>query len=118
MLTRTDAEQIANEWLTAWNAHNLEDILKHYSAGIIFHSPFVQRLTGNPDGLLEGKDNLRAYFSKALVAYPDLKFELFEILCGSNSFVIHYRSVNNLLASETFILNSKLEITEVYAHYK
>jgi hypothetical protein len=118
MLKKTDAESIAHEWLDAWNAHDIEAILKHYSTGIIFHSPFVQRITGNADGIVQGKGELRTYFSKALVAYPALRFELFEILAGVNSFVIYYKSINNLLAAETFILNEQLEIKEVFAHYK
>lgn len=105
-------------WVRAWNAHDLEEVLSHYDDNIVFYSPFIKKINNDPNGCIRGKENLRAYFSKALVAYPELHFELYHILEGVNSVVLYYKSVNNLLSAEMMVLNEKGLVSEVRAHYK
>jgi len=105
-------------WLRAWNSHDLEEILSHYDADILFYSPVIKRINNDPSGCIRGKENLRAYFSKALIAYPSLHFELYHILEGVNSVVLYYKSVNDMLSTEMMVLNEKGLISEVRAHYK
>ena len=38
------ATDFASERIAAWNAHDLERILKHYASDVQFTSPFVSRL--------------------------------------------------------------------------
>ena len=40
--------------------------MKHYAESIEFCSPVVQKVLGDPKGVVSGIDNLRAYFSKQL----------------------------------------------------
>lgn len=118
-LTPQIAETIAQEWLDAWNNHDLEAIMSHYAEDIVFYSPVIQRLLNDPTGCVKGKTALRAYFTKGLQAFPDLKFEPYHVLTGVNSFVIHYKSVSrNQLAAEYFVLNHQHQVIEVRAHYK
>jgi len=56
------------EWLTAWNAHDLERILAHYSEDAELISPFVAKLTGRSEGVLRGKAALRDYFARGLTS--------------------------------------------------
>ncbi len=68
-------------------------------------------------GMIRGKEKLRTYFEKGLSSYPDLHFELFEVLTGVNSLVVYYRGINNLLAAEAMVLDKEGKITQVFAHY-
>jgi len=111
------AQQIARNWLEAWNRHDLEAILEHYSEGIEFTSPFVARLGAESSGMLRGKVNLRRYFAKALAAYPDLSFTLLQMLNGVDSLTLLYQSVNQLLAAEIMTLDPANQIVRVQAHY-
>jgi hypothetical protein len=43
------------------------------------------QLLGTPDGKVAGKANLRAYFQRGLTAYPELHFQLEDVLWGVNS---------------------------------
>lgn len=117
MISEERAAQFANEWIAAWNEHDLEKILSHYADEIEFTSPFVVRLFNEPSGTLRGKDRLRAYFTKGLGAYPDLRFELFHILTSLQSVVLYYRSVKNLLAAELMFFNPEGKVVKVVAHY-
>ena len=63
-----DLAGFAREWLTAWNAHDLERILAHYSEDVELTSPFVAKLTGRSEGVLRGKAALRDYFARGLTS--------------------------------------------------
>jgi len=108
----------AMEWLQDWNNHDLEAIMDHYADTIVFYSPLIQKINNDPTGRIQGKENLRAYFSKGLQAYPDLAFELYHVLEGVNSVVLYYKSVGNRLSTEMMVLNEQGKVVEVRAHYK
>ena len=107
----------AQEWLQAWNSHQLDSIMSHYAEDVVFYSPFIVKINNDPAGNLQGKMALQAYFSKALTAYPDLHFELIQVLEGVNSFLLYYRSVDNRLSAEMMVLNHEGKVKEVRAHY-
>jgi hypothetical protein len=108
----------AKHWLNAWNTHNIEAIMSHYSEDVVFYSPFIQKINNDPSGCIKGVAALKAYFQKALLAYPDLNFESYHVLEGVNSVVLYYKSVGNRLAAEMMLLNEDGKVVEVRAHYK
>ena len=116
-VTREDAERFAAAWLEAWNTHDLEAILEHYDEDVVFSSPFAVELAGREDGTLRGKGELRPYFEHALQAFPDLTFRDLEVRAGATSVCLLYRSVRDLLAAETMVLDGHGWVVRVYAHY-
>ena len=112
-----DYETFGREWLAAWNAHDLDQILLHYADDVEFVSPFVSKLLGHTDGALRGKAALREYFQRGLAAYPTLRFEFIRLCRGVRSCVLEYRSVNNLHAAEVMEFDSAAKICRVRAHY-
>jgi ketosteroid isomerase-like protein len=116
-LDKTQASQLAKEWYAGWNAHDLERILSHYSEDVVFTSPFAVEIAGRADGRLEGRNALRAYFGAALNRFPELKFEPIALMVGIDSLVLHYHSVQNLLAAELMVVGEDGTVTEVLAHY-
>jgi hypothetical protein len=111
------ANKFAEDWIRSWNAHDLDQILKHYAEKVEFYSPFIQKLLGDPTGKVDGRSALRTYFTKGLSAYPDLRFELYATLVGVRSITLYYRSVNNLTAAEVMIFDEDSLVRTVYAHY-
>lgn len=75
------------------------------------------RLLNEPSRTLHGLGDLRSYFLKGLEAYPDLRFELIEVLEGVDSITLYYHSVKNLMAAEVMVFNEKGKIRRVLAHY-
>jgi hypothetical protein len=116
-MTEEEARQFAHLWIRAWNAHDLDAILAHYADDIVFVSPFIVTLRGEPTGTLHGKDALRAYFEQGLAAYPDLEFELFAVFTGVGSIALLYRSVQRLMALEVMQINPEGRVSGVFAHY-
>jgi hypothetical protein len=89
-VTRDEAWKMANHWVAAWNAHDLDLIMTHYDDVIELTSPVAAKLLGTPDGKVVGKANLKAYFQRGLEAYPELRFRLEDVLWGMNSVVLLY----------------------------
>ncbi len=117
MITIAEAESFAQEWLEAWNSHDLEAILAHYAEDVELTSPFVVQVLGDPSGTIKGKEHLRMYISMGLSMFPDLHFHLIQVFTGVSSLVLHYRSVDDILAAETMVFNAQGRVTRVMAHY-
>lgn len=80
----------AASWLAAWNAHDLDAILAHYTDDVEFRSPLVVKLLGDPSGTVRGKEALQAYFARALEAAPTLRFDRLEVFEGVGSATLCY----------------------------
>jgi ketosteroid isomerase-like protein len=87
------AWNLANHWIAAWNAHDLDSIIMHSEDGIELTSPVAAQLLGTADGKVAGKANVRAYFQRWLEAYPDLHFHLADVLWGVSSVVLYYANL-------------------------
>jgi ketosteroid isomerase-like protein len=88
------AREFAAEWIAAWNAHDLERILSHYSDEFEMRSPFIIERMGIPSGTLKGKEAIRPYWEIGLAAKPPLRFELLDVLVGVDTIAIYYRSAS------------------------
>lgn len=110
------ARAFAAEWIAAWNAHDIERILGHYTDDVQFSSPFVASIAGVPSGTLAGKPALRAYWAKALATLPDLHFSLIEVLAGVSTVTIYYRGHRSTVA-ETFQLDGAGHVRAATACY-
>ncbi len=111
------AGDFAQDWIDAWNSHDLERILTHYDDEVLLTSPVALRLL-NGDGTVRGKAALRDYFLRGIQAYPNLRFDLIDALWGTETIVIYY--VNNVRGSKTaevMLLNSAGKIQRVWANY-
>jgi ketosteroid isomerase-like protein len=117
MIDRDKAWKFAHEWLEAWNKHDIELIMKHYTDSIEFCSPIVQKVLGDPKGVVYGIDNLRDYFTRQLQKFSTLKFQLLDVFASPQSVVLYYKINRGLMAAEVMILNSEMKAIKVYANY-
>ena len=111
------AAAFAAAWVDAWNHRDLDAILSHYAVDVLFTSPFVAQLLGDPAGVVRGRDALRAYFAAGLARFPDLHFRLRHVLPGVNGVVLVYDSVAGLLAAEAFEFDAAGRVCRAACHY-
>jgi ketosteroid isomerase-like protein len=116
-MTREEAVEFADGWAAAWNAHDLDRILTHYSDDFEMTSPFIVKMMGEPFGTLKGKEQVGAYWRRALDRNPDLHFELLDVFVGVSSLVIHYKSVLGLRCCELFFFDGQGKVCKATAHY-
>jgi ketosteroid isomerase-like protein len=112
------ARRVAQEWFDAWNAHDLDAVLSHYADDVVFTSPFAVELSGRADGTLHGIDELRAYFTRGLETFPDLRFSDLRVAVGVSSVTLCYRSVRDLPSAETMVFGPDGKVVRVFAHYE
>ena len=113
----TDAAQrFAKSWVAAWNAHDLDAILSHYTENFTFSSPLIPRIAGVPSGTLVGKPAIRAYWTLGLSLLPNLRFELLHVLCGIEGVTLVYRGHRGIVA-EVFHFNREGQVEKALACY-
>ena len=116
-MTKEEATNLANHWIAAWNAHDLDAIMTHYEEAVELTSPAAAQLLGTPDGKVIRKQNLRAYFQRGLTAYPELHFNLENVLWGLNSVVLYYTNQKGTHTAEFMELSAAGKVTRVVANY-
>ena len=116
-MTEAEAQEFAQEWIAAWNSRDLESILRHYSEDVEVTSPLMEAVLGPGRITVRGKEAARAYWGPALASYPDLRFVLFRAYAGVRSVVLHYQSVQGLIAAECMELDEEGRVRRALAHY-
>ncbi|MDR2236395.1 MAG: nuclear transport factor 2 family protein [Chryseobacterium sp.] len=110
-------QKFAEEWISAWNSHNLDRILSHYSEDIEISTPMIAMATGGKESTLKGKEAVRGYWQKALDKFPDLDFKLIQSTAGVESVALFYQSIMDKYAVEVMFFNEEGKINKMYAHY-
>ncbi|WP_037864137.1 YybH family protein [Streptomyces sp. NRRL S-340] len=109
------ARKFVDSWVTAWNAHDLDSLLAHFTDEVTFRSPVAAQLLGG-DGVIRGKDALRAYWAEGLRRIPGLRFEVVGSYVGVDCLVINYRNQKGALVNEVLVFDGPL-VTEGYGTY-
>ena len=109
------AKALAQSWVAAWNAHDLQGILSLYSDDFEMTSQYIVQITGEPSGTLRGKPAVGAYWQKALEKFPDLHFESLQVLYSPASVTLVYQSNRSGVAAEVFFV-SRRKIKAVVFH--
>jgi predicted ester cyclase len=117
MPTEQQARQLAAHWIDAWNSHDLAAILSHYAEGVELVSPVAARLLADPSGTVRGKQALRAYFSRGLEAFPELRFRLLDVMWGLSSVVLCYENQGGTRTGEFMELDADGKVVRVVANY-
>jgi hypothetical protein len=116
-MEKSFADRFAADWISSWNAHDVERVLSHYAEDFEMSSPVIVQLAGEPGGMLRGKAAVRAYWSAALELMPDLQFRLITVLVGVRSIKLYYMGAGGRLAAEVFHFGSDRKVTSAFAHY-
>ena len=80
---------LAERWLAAWNAHDLDSVMALYGADPRHTSKRV-RMLGGSDETLQGREAIADYFRRGLQEYPTLHFEPISVSTGPRTVVIEY----------------------------
>jgi ketosteroid isomerase-like protein len=112
------AKEFAQEWIEAWNTHDLDRILSHYVEDFEMRSPVIVERMGVASGVLKGKEAVRSYWGPALTAPSSLKFVLHDVLAGTDSIALYYYNVTRgRMVAEILTLNEQRQVVSGSAHY-
>jgi len=82
---------IARHWDEGWNGADVDVIMAPFADDVVFASPFLPRLTGDPDQrTIGGAPALRQYVVDALARASDVRYTLHQALAGTDTVVLVY----------------------------
>lgn len=117
MLNRDWAKDFAEDWIDAWNSHDMNRILSHYTDDFEMSSPLIVERLRLPEGKLKGKNAIREYWAPSLSMNPPLRFELIEVFVGISELAIYYKNVGRREAIETLFINDSGKVTRGIAQW-
>ena len=92
----TDNTIIANKWIAAFNAHNLEQLLDLYDDAAIHFSPKLKIRQPETGGLIKGKGAMRIWWADALSRLSTLHYALTSLTANEDRVFMEYtRQVHN-----------------------
>ena len=91
--------------------------MSHYDADVVLTSPAAAKILKNPSGTVEGIVALRNYFKRGLEVYPNLHFELTDVMFGLSSIVVCYKNQKGTKTAEFMEFGNNGKITRVIANY-
>lgn len=117
-MTAPTALAFAEDWIDAFNAHDLPRILSHYAADVRLISPLYREFSGGLTDTASGVDALAGYFGAALARYPHLRFTLLDVAEGTRGPCLRYHSnLGDRIAMECFERGADGRATRVLCHY-
>jgi hypothetical protein len=91
MLDDTTVAALARHWDDGWNRGDVDLIMAPFADGIVFSSPGVAKVTGDPARRsVEGAAAMRAYVVDALARAGDVRYTLHQALAGTDSVILVY----------------------------
>ena len=117
MLTEAEVRKFADDWIRAWNSHDLDAIMSHYAPEVVLTSPTAAKLLGDSSGTIKGKQAVRSYFERGLQAFPNLTFELLDVMWGISSVVLYYLNQKGTKTAEFMELDANQKVSIVVANY-
>ncbi|MHC4552981.1 MAG: nuclear transport factor 2 family protein [Planctomycetota bacterium] len=118
MIDPKKAQNYAQNWIAAWNGHDIDAIMDFYADSLRHVTPKLTMLFGAASHKIEDKKELRDYFEAALKRSPDLQFTLQEVFSGAESIVIIFDSTTGIRVAVTLIFDADMKITRYMAHYR
>jgi len=65
----TDTEKMMNDYMAAWNSHDMERILSFFTDDLVYEDVALGKV-------IRGKKELKDFISSMLVDFPDFRFEV------------------------------------------
>lgn len=122
MLDDATVQDLQRHWDEGWNAGDLATIMAPFAADVVFSSPFVPKLTGDPaKTTIDGYDALRSYVDYALRRTPGIRYTLDATYAGTDAVVLVYTCYlpdgTVKLGADSMRVNAAGQVVEWRCHY-
>lgn len=118
-MTPEKLQSIAFKWFDAFNNHNLEQLLSLYDEDAAHFSPKLKIRQPETQGLVTGKEALRAWWLDAFDRLPTLHYKVTSLTANVDRVFMEYvRTVENeedmLVAEVLVVKENKIVASRVY----
>jgi hypothetical protein len=87
----TEIKDIAQQWIAAFNEHDLEKLLSLYHADAVHHSPKLQLRLPETMGKIRGREALQNWWADAFERLPSLRYELKNLIINDQQVLMEYQ---------------------------
>lgn len=114
--------RLQQHWDEGWNSADLATIMEPFAPDVVFGSPFVPRLSGDPNRTtIEGYDALRSYVEYALARTPGIRYTLDATYVGIDAVLLAYTCHNpdgtQRRGCDSMRVNTAGQVVEWRCHY-
>lgn len=118
-MTTEKLHSIAFKWFESFNQKELEKLLSLYDDEAVHYSPKLKIRQPETQGLISGKNELRAWWQEAFERLPNLHYKVTSLTAnGDRVFMEYIRKADNesdLLVAEVLeVKNEKIIASRVY----
>jgi hypothetical protein len=122
MVDNATVTMLQRHWEDGWNSYDLDTIMGPMSENVVFSSPFVATLTGDPENSsIEGYEALRSYIENSLRRTRGISYTLENTFVGTDSVILAYRfrlpDGTEKTGSDIMRLDTTSKIVEWRCHY-
>ena len=100
--------EIANNWLKAFNEHDLEKLLSLYDDNAEHFSPKLKLRKPETNGIIKGKSEMRKWWKDAFDRLPDLSYHEKTITANNERVFMEYTRI--VSGEESMVVAEVLEI--------
>jgi hypothetical protein len=113
---------LVRHWDDGWNGRDVDVIMAPFAAGIVFTSPGIPKITGDPARRsVEGADALRRYVADALARAGDVRYTVERALAGTDSVILvytcHMPDGSDRPGADLMRVDDAGEVVEWHCHY-
>jgi ketosteroid isomerase-like protein len=91
MLGDATTQTLIRHWDEGWNGGDIETIMAPFARNVVFSSPGIAMLTGDPaKTTVEGRDALRTYIEGALRRARGIRYTLRATYVGTDGIILVY----------------------------
>ena len=107
-MTTSGIESIALQWFKAFNTHDLEKLLSLYDNEAKHYSPKLKIRMPETNGLVTGKEELRAWWKDAFDRLPSLNYVITSLTANESRIFMEY--IRKVDGEEDMLIAEILEI--------
>ncbi len=107
-MSTSGIESIALQWFKAFNTHDLEKLLSLYDNEAKHYSPKLKIRMPETNGLITGKEELRAWWKDAFDRLPSLNYVITSLTANESRIFMEY--IRKVDGEEDMLIAEILEI--------
>jgi hypothetical protein len=82
--------ELAQRWLTAFNAQNVDGLVALYAQNAVHHSPKLRAAHPETEGRVVGHAQLHAWWAESFAKLPGLHYQLIALTADEDRAVLEY----------------------------
>ena len=122
MLADTVVRDLQRHWEDGFNGYDLDLVIEPVAEDVVFSSPFVPVLTGDPEKVtIEGRDALREYIGDSMRRVPGIRYSLDASFVSTQTVILvytcHFADGQSKTGADSIRVDRDGRIVEWRSHY-